>query len=112
MPFLTKLLPVAALAALLSGGVQPADAAGPKAPADRAEALTMDDALEVGDRRYYGPPRGYHYGPPRGYYRPPPPRYYYPPPAYYAPPPRVYYPPPPRYYYPPPQPGVGLYFRF
>jgi hypothetical protein len=110
MAFLTKILPIAALAATLAGGILPAQAAGLKGTvADVAEAVPGDDVTLVGDRHYYGP-RGY-YGPPPRYYRPPPPRYYYPPPRAYYPPPRVYYPPPPPRYYAPP-PGVGLYFRF
>jgi hypothetical protein len=98
MRFLTKYLPLAAVAGLLAG----------TAPAPAAA-----DGVVVGvDWR---PPGHYYRPPPPRYYRPPPPRYYRPPPPpyYYRPPPVYYPPPPPRYYRPPPPPpGVGLYFRF
>lgn len=110
MPFLSRMIAVAALGFALIGAA-PAQAAPPALQVEApAAVLPVDGWRHRGyERRHWGPPRG-HYGPPRGYYYAPPP-----PPVYFAPPPpRFYYPPPPpRYYYaPPPPPGVGLYFRF
>lgn len=106
----TRLMPVAAAAALAIGLGQPAAAQGIAGSVKEAGEL----ATPVG--YWYDPPPRYVPGPPPGYYyAPPPPRYYAPPPRVYyppPPPPAYYYPPPPPRYYRPPPPGVGLYFRF
>ncbi|PWS37298.1 hypothetical protein DFH01_10630 [Falsiroseomonas bella] len=104
MPFLRRLLLLAATGAMALGVAAPAMADGRKGRDARpAHGYWVDPAPRwvpgPPARRWRGPPPAY------GWYAPPP-RAYYPPPRVYYPPPRYYYPPPP------PPPGVGLYFRF
>jgi hypothetical protein len=97
---ISRMLTLAAAAALAVGLAQPAQADGAK------PEVTLVGGWRDGPG--WGPPPGHWrrwHGPPRGY------GYYVPPPRVYYPPPRVYYPPPPPVYYAP-QPSVGLYFRF
>ncbi len=104
MPFLTRLLTLAAMGIVALGLAAPAEADGPK----RRDARPTHGY-------WVDPPPRWVPGPPVRRWRGPPPAYgwYAPPPRAYYPPPQVYYP-PPRYYYPPPPPppGVGFYFRF